>query len=473
VSSGDKASVRPRERPLDAPGEEAVTGTRGEDAPVAGTDLLERGLEPQHLRRARQQVRRHQGAPGLEGRTVDDLGAYLQTHGPTSRAALGAGTDAPQPVRRTAIPKAGGGTRHVGIPTGLDRFIAHALRPVLQEEWDPTGSERSDGVRPPRRAPQAVGQAQADSRDGDTWLVEIDLEKFFDRVNHDGLLRRVRRRVQDRRVVMRIHRFLNAGVLTREGRVEPTAEGTPQGGPRSPRLAHLRRDELDTALEKRGPRVARAATEANIDVRSRQAGARVMARVTRVLERKLRLTVNAAKRAVDRPWNRPFLGFTCTRRQPHRRQVREKALKACQATGRAMTGRTRGRTIRPIGQEWRQLMRGWRAFVGVAEVHAPRRDLDQGIRRRRRSDHWTPWGRRRDRERRTRGGGRPLAWHTVKSAHGPWRLRQRPALASARPQRSFATLGLPSLIRACPVHLIRRTAGDVTRLSGGVGGGRP
>jgi hypothetical protein len=180
-------------------------------------------------------------------------------------------------------------------------------------------------------------------------------------------------------------------------------------------------------------------------VRSRQAGERVLASVTRVLERQLRLQVNEAKSAVDRPWNRTFLGFTCTTRHSNRRNVSEKALKAFQAKVRAITGRTRGRTIRQIVQELRQLRRGWRAFFGVAEGRSPRRDLDQWIRRRLRSDHWKPWGRRGYRELRQRGVGRQLAWNTVKSAHGPWRLSQSPALAMARPPRYFAALGLPSL----------------------------
>jgi RNA-directed DNA polymerase len=217
------------------------------------------------------------------------------------------------------------------------------------------------------------------------------------------------------------------------------------GSIRSPLLATLLLDEFDQELEKRGHRFARYADDANIYVRSRQAGERVMARVTRFLERKLRLKVNEAKSAVDRPWNRTFLGFTFTRRQPNRRQVSEKALQAFTAKVRELTGRTRGRTIRQIVQELRQLMRGWRAFFGFAEVRSPLRDRDKWLRRRLRSDHWKPWGRKRYRELRTRGVGRQLAWNTVKSAHGPWRLSQSPALAIALSQRYFATLGLPSL----------------------------
>jgi RNA-directed DNA polymerase len=316
---------------------------------------------------------------------------------------------------------------------------------VVQEEWDPTCSERSDGFRPQHRAHQAVGQAQAYIREGYTWVVDIALERFFDQVNHDVLRSRVRRRVTDRRVLTLIHRFLKAGVLTLEGSVAPTAAGTPPGGPLSPLLANLRLDEFDQELEKRGHRFARYADAANIYVRSRQAGERVMASVRRVLERKLRLQVNAAKSAVDRPWNRTFLGFTFTRRQPNRRQVSEKALKAFNAKVRELTGRTRGRTIRQIVKELRQLMLGWRAFFGFAEVRSPLRDLDKWIRRRLRSYHWKPWGRKRYRELRERGVGRQLAWNTVTSAHGPWRLSQSPALAIALAQRYFATRGLPSL----------------------------
>ncbi len=334
----------------------------------------------------------------------------------------------------------------MGIPTVLDRFIEQALLQVLQEEWDSTFSERSYGFRPQRSAHQAVGQAQAYIQDGYMWVVDIDLEKCFDRVNHDVLMSRVRRRVQDRQVATLIHRFLKAGVLTLEGSVEPTVEGTPQGGPLSPLLANLLLDELDKELEKRGHRFARYAADANIYVRSRQAGERVMASVTRLLERTLRLKVNEAKSAVDRLWKRKFLGFTFTPRRPNRRKVSEKALKAFKAKVRELTGRTRGRTIRQIVTELRQLMLGWRAFFGFAEVRSPLRDLDKWIRRRLRSYHWKPWGRRRYRELRTRGVGRQLAWNTVKSAHGPWRLSQRPALAIALPQRYFAALGLPSLI---------------------------
>ena len=366
VSSAGQASVRPLERPLDDPGDAAVTGTREGDPSVAGTDLLERVLDPQHLRRALHQVRRPPGAPGIDGMTVDDLGADVTIPWPTIRAAWLGGTYAPQPVRRTAIPPSGGGTRTLGLPPVLDRCSEPARVHVLPAAWAPPGSAGSSGFRPPRSAPQAVGPAQASSRAGDPGVVDRDREPCFARVTHDVVMRRVRRRVKDRRVVRRSHRCRNAGGLTLERGVEPTAEGPPPGGPLSPRLATRRRAARAKALETRGPRCARSADAAHLSVRSRPAGARGMARVRRVLERTLRLQVHAAKSAVARPWNRQGLGGTFTRRQPNRRQVRAKALPACQAQGRALTGRTRGRTIRPSVPALRQLILGGRAFFGVA-----------------------------------------------------------------------------------------------------------
>jgi RNA-directed DNA polymerase len=405
VSSGGTASVRPRELPLDDPGDEAATGRRGEGAPVEGTALLARVLAAGTLRRALHQVRRHPGAPGIEGLTGGALGDYLKTPWPTIRAVWREGTYAPPPVRRTVIPQAGGGTRTWGSPTVLARFIAHARLQVLQEAWAPTCSERRYGVRPQRKAHQAVEHAQVDRRKGDTWVVDSDREQCVDRVPHDVLMSRVRRRAQDRRVVTLLHRFLNAGVVPLEGSVAPTAEGTPPGGPLSPLLATRLLDAFAKALEKRGHRFVRYADEANLAGRSRQAGERVMARGTRFLTRQLRLTVKATKSAVDRPWNRTCLGCTLTKRPSNRWKVSEQALQAFNAQVRAITGRTRGRTIRQIGPERRPLLRGWRAFFGCAEVRSPRRDLDKWARRRLRSDHWPPWGRRGD-----TGRGEGAAW---------------------------------------------------------------
>jgi len=450
MSSRGTASVRQLTLPLgcEVHGGETAAGARGEDAPVEGRDLLARVLDPDNLQRALRQVRRNKGAPGIDGMSVDQLVTHLKIHWPTIRASLVDGTYTPQPVRRVAIPKPGGGTRNLGVPVVLDRFIEQPLLQVLQADWDSTFSERSYGFRPKRSAHQAVAQAQAYIRQGHTWVVDLDLEKFFDRVNHDVLMHRVRKRVTDRRVVTLIHRFLKAGVFTLEGMVEPTGEGTPQGGPLSPLLANLLLDDLDRDLEKRGHRFVRYADDGNIYVRSRQAGERVMASVTRFLQRRLRLQVNEAKSAVDRPWNRRFLGFTFTRTRPNRRKVSEKALKTFQAKVREVTSRTRGRTTRQIVAELRSTILGWKAYFGFTEVPSPLRDLDKWIRRRLRSYHWKQWGRRGYRELRKRGVSRALAWNTCKSAHGPWRLSQSPALVIALPWRYFAALGLPSLVEA-------------------------
>ena len=450
MSSRGRASDRQLTLPLGRTvhGDEPGAGTRREDAPVEGRDLLARVLDPDNLQRALRQVRRNKGAPGIDGMSVDQLVEHLKTHWPTIRASLVDGTYTPQPVRRVAIPKPGGGTRNLGVPVVLDRFVEQALLQVLQADWDPTFSEGSYGFRPKRSAHQAVAQAQAYIRQGHTWVVDIDLEKFFGRVNHDVLMHRVRARLRDRRVVTLIHRFLKAGVFTLEGMVEPTGEGTPQGGPLSPLLANLLLDDLDRELEKRGHRFIRYADDGNVYVRSRQAGERVMASVTRFLQRRLRLQVNEAKSAVDRPWNRRFLGFTFTRTRPNRRKVSGKALKTFQAKVREVTSRTRGRTTRQIVAELRSTILGWRAYFGFTEVPSPLRDLDKWIRRRLRSYHWKQWGRRGYRELRKRGVSRDLAWNTCKSAHGPWRLSQSPALVIALPWRYFAALGLPSLVEA-------------------------
>ena len=441
------ASVRQLKLPLGYAGDETVAGTGGGDAPVEGSDLMERVLEGDNLRRALRQVRRNKGAPGIDGMTVDDLVPHIKAHWSEIRASLLEGTYAPQLVRRVEIPKGGGrGIRQLGIPVVLDRFIEQALMQVLQAEWDPTFSASSFGFRPGRRAHQAVLQAQSYIQAGYTWVVDIDLEKFFDRVNHDVLLSRVRARVSDRRVVALIHRFLRAGVLTLDGVVEATLEGTPQGSPLSPLLANLLLDELDKELERRGHRFVRYADDGNIYVRSRQAGERVLASITRFLERRLHLQVNAAKSAVDRPWERQFLGFTFTSGRRIRRKVSAKALAAFQAKVGALTSRTRGRAIGQIVHELRSYLLGWRGYYGFSEVPTPLRELDKWIRRRLRSYHWKQWGRRGYRELRQRGVSARLAWNTAKSAHGPWRLSRSPALAIALPARYFAALGLPNLV---------------------------
>jgi RNA-directed DNA polymerase len=268
----------------------------------------------------------------------------------------------------------------------------------------------------------------------------------FDRVNHDQLMSLVRERITDRRVVPRIARDLKAGALT-DGGLEATVEGTPQGGPLSPLLATLLLAGLDQELEGRGHRFVRDADDCHMYVRSVRAGQRVLVRVTRCLERRLKLRANAAKRAVDRPWRRTFLGFTCTGPRPNRRRVSEKALEAFTHEVRRRTYRTRGVSLGQVASDLRRYLEGWYAYGGLAEAQSGFKELDSWIRRRLRCYQWKPWGRRRYRELRRRGVSRDLAWNTVKSAHGPWRVSHSPALAIALPGGSFDGLGVPRLHR--------------------------
>jgi RNA-directed DNA polymerase len=407
---------------------------------------MERVVERCNLVRALARVQANGGSPGIDGMTVEELSGYLQQPWPTLRASLLAGTYRPSPVKRVEIPKPGGGVRKLGIPTVLDRFLQQALLQVLQPEWDKTFSEGSYGFRPGRSAHQAIARAQAYLEGGYSWVVDLDLEKFFDRVHQDKLMSLVKERVTDRRVLQLIDRYLKAGALTGDG-FEATTEGTPQGGPLSPLLANLLLDGLDKELERRGHRFVRDADDSNISVRSRRAGQRVLASVTRFLERRLKRTVHAAKSAVDRPWRRTFLGFTCTGRRPHRRRVSNKALQAFKQEVRQRTSRTRGVSLPRVAHELRQYLEGWYAAFRFAEAQSMFKELDSWVRRRLRCYVWKQWGRRQYRELRKRGVSQDLAWNTCKSAHGPWRLSRSPALAIALPGHAFDRLGVPRLYR--------------------------
>jgi RNA-directed DNA polymerase len=425
---------------------EASVGASGKDTPVGAEHVMERVVERGNLLAALRRVKRNGGSPGIDGMTVEELSGYLREQWPQIREALLAGTYRPQPVKRVEIPKSGGGVRKLGIPTGLDRFIQQALLQALQPEWDHTFSDGSYGFRPGRSAHQAIAQAQRYLGEGYSWVVDLDLEKFFDRVNHDKLMSLVKQRIAGRRVLQLIDRYLKAGALTDEG-LEATLEGTPPGGPLSPLLANLLLDGLDKELERRGHRFVRYADDCNIDVKSARAGQRVLASVTRFLARRLKLAVNAVKSAVDRPWRRTFLGFTFTGQRPNRRRVSEKALKACKQEVRWLTSRTRGVALARVVGDLRQYLSGWYAYFGFTEAPSSFKELDSWIRRRLRCYRWQQWGRRRYRELRRRGVSRDLAWNTVKSAHGPWRISRSPALAIALPGSYFDGLGRPRLHR--------------------------
>src|SRR5215831_18321031 len=407
---------------------------------------MEAIVERENLKKVLAQVQRNKGAPGIDGMSFEDLAPYLKEHWPTIRAQLLDGSYKPQPVRRVEIPKATGGTRPLGIPTVLDRFIQQAVMQVLQAEWDRTFSEHSFGFRPKRSAHQGVARAQEYIACGHDVVVDLDLEKFFDRVNHDILMGLVAKRVTDKRILRLIRSFLTAGVLE-GGLVSPTEEGTPQGGPLSPLLSNLMLDVLDKELEKRGHRFVRYADDCNIYVRSQRAGERVMAGIEKFLAKRLKLKVNKAKSAVARPSVRKFLGFSFTSERKPRRRIAPQALDRFKAKVRELTRRTRGASPAQIVKELSVYLRGWRGYFGFCQTPSVLRELDKWTRRRLRAIVWKQWkrGRTRYAELRRCGVGRDLAASTAGSPCGPWRISHSPALTTALPIVYFGSLGLPSV----------------------------
>ena len=411
-------------------------------SPVEDEQIMEKVVDRDNLLTALRNVKRNGGSPGIDGMTVEELPECLKRKWPKIRRQLMSGTYVPLPVRRVEIPKPGGGIRQLGIPTVLDRFIQQALLQVLQQEWDATFSEFSYGFRPKRSAHQAIKQSQRYLEQGYRWVVDMDLEKFFDRVNHDKLMSEVQKRVSDRRVNTLILGFLRSGI-EHEGKLLITEMGTPQGGPLSPLLANLMLDNLDRELERRGHRFVRYADDCNIYIKSKRAGSRVLRSISLFLSSHLKLSVNEAKSAVDRPWKRQFLGFTLSSRL--NRRISSKAIKRFKSRIREITRRVRGRRIEVIVMELRRFMLGWQAYFNFTEVRYILKELDSWIKRRLRCYLWKQWGRRGYRELLKRGVSRDLAWNTAKSAHGPWRLSRSPGLAFALPAKYFARLGLPRL----------------------------
>ena len=453
-------------------GTEASTARASLERPAAAGPSMEAVVERENLKKALAQVKRNKGAAGVDGMTVGDLPAYLKEHWLTIRAQLLDGTCKPQPVRRVEIPKASGGTRLLGIPTVLDRFIQQAVMQVLQADWDGTFSETSFGFRPKHSAHQAVERAQAYIASGYAVVVDIDLEKFFDRVNHDILMGLVAKRVADKRILKLIRGLLTAGAME-GGLVSPTEEGTPQGGPLSPLLSNLMLDVLDKELEKRGHRFVRYADDCNIYVRSQRAGERVMAGIEKFLAKRLKLKVNKAKSAVAKPSVRKFLGFSYTGGREPRRRIAPQAIARFKSRVRELTRRTRGRSLVQIVKELSVYLIGWRGYFGLCQTPSVLRALEEWTRRRLRAVAWKQWkhGPARFAELRRRGVGRDLAAQTAGSPRGPWRLASSPALTIAMPIAFFGSLGLPSLAAREPHNLPNRRIR--TRTYGGVGGEEP
>src|ERR1700675_3486081 len=347
---------------------ESFSARHAPENPASTNQLMEEVCGRENLKRALQKVKANKGSPGIDGMTVEELPGYLQQHWPAIREQLLSGTYTPKPMRRVEIAKPdGGGVRKLGIPTTLDRFVQQAVLQVLQRQWDPTFSEHSYGFRPGRSAHQAVAQAQKNIAEGYSWVVDLDLEKFFDRVNHDKLMGQIAKRVEDKRLRKLIRAFLNAGVME-NGLVSPSVEGTPQGGPLSPLLSNLVLEELDRELEYRGHRFVRYADDCNIYVRSERAGQRVMESITRFITQKLKLKVNEAKSAVARPQERKFLGFSFTAGPNIRRAIAPKSLERFKQRIREITRRAKGASMKTIMEELAPYMRGWRGYFGFCQT---------------------------------------------------------------------------------------------------------
>jgi RNA-directed DNA polymerase len=428
---------------------ESLLVARDVESPAQTNRLMEEVCERDNLKEALRRVKANKGSAGIDRMTVDQLADYLKQHWSVIREQLLRGAYEPKPVQRVEIPKPDGGVRKLGIPTVLDRLIQQAVMQVLQRRWDRTFSEGSYGFRPGRSAHQAVAQAQKYVAEGYGWCVDLDLEKFFDRVNHDKLMGQIAKRVADKRLLKLIRVFLNAGVME-NGLVSPSVEGTPQGGPLSPLLSNLVLDELDRELERRGLRFVRYADDCNIYVRSERAGQRVMESITRFITQKLKLKVNEAKSAVARPQERKFLGFSFTRGPEVKRVIAPKALERFKRRIREITRRAKSVSIRATMAELVPYLRGWRGYFGFCETPEVLLGLIRWVRLRLRAALWRQWKTpRRRRAALLELGVRPrLASNTASSGLGPWYLAYAKALSVGLSNAYFQSLGLPSFVDA-------------------------
>ena len=403
---------------------------------------MEQVADRANLNAAWRRVRQNGGAPGIDGITVEAFPEHLRARAETLRQQLLDGSYRPSALRRVTIPKPQGGERQLGIPTVQDRLVQQALLQVLQPILDPKFHAHSYGFRPNKSAHQAVAAAQAYIREGYDWVV--DLEAFFDHVNHDRLMSRLGERMADKRVRWIVRRFLQAGVLE-NGVCTPTREGTPQGGPLSPLLANLVLDELDQELDRRGLRFVRYADDCNVYVRSERAAQRAFENLTAFIETTLKLKVNRAKSAVARPWERKLLGFSFTSGQHPKRRIAPKALEKVKDRIRGLTGKTH-RSFQTVMGELRQFVLGWLGYFRFCETPSVLQRLASWTRRRLRCLIWQQWkgSARRFDELVRRGANREEAAKLVGSSDGPWHLSRTPLLSQLFPRTWFLAHGLPS-----------------------------
>lgn len=422
-----------------------------------GERVWERIWERSNLLAALKRVETNKGAPGIDGMTVKELRPFLRGQWLDIRKRLDEGTYQPSPVRRVEIPKPDGGVRLLGIPTVVDRFIQQAVAQVLTELFEPRFSEHSYGFRPRRRAQDAVRAAQAYIREGYDWVVDVDLEKYFDRVNHDKLMARVARVIKDKRVLKLIRAYLESGVMV-NGVVMETEEGTPQGGPLSPLLANIMLDDLDKELEKRGHRFVRYADDCNIYVKSPRAGERVMASVRRFLEQRLKLKVNEQKSKVDRPAKLKILGFRLFKRNGKVEiGVARRALERCYDWLRHLTRRTRSGQLEEVLKEINEYLRGWIGYFRLADTPSVFQELDEWLRRRLRQLLWKRWKKPKARQRNLVALGVPprTAREATGSGKGTWRLSASPPVQQALSNAYWRGQGLMSVTER--YHQLRRT----------------
>jgi len=408
-------------------------------------ELMEEVVAPTNIARAMKRVIANQGSPGIDGMTVGELPEHWRRNEGRLREQLLAGAYKPTAVRRVMIPKPDGGERELGIPTVEDRLVQQAILQVLGPRYDAGFSTHSHGFRLGRSAHGAVLEAQSYIQEGYDWVVDVDLERFFDRVNHDVLMGRLAKKIEDKRMLKILRSFLNAGVML-NGVVMEHEEGTPQGGPLSPLLANVLLDEIDKLLESRGHRFVRYADDCNVYVQSQRAGERVMATMRKDLA-KLRLRINEAKSAVDRPWKRRFLGFTFTRERASRRRVSPRAVDKAKDRIRKLTNRNRGASMSTVVQDLTRYLRGWLQYFGICQVPRARRDLDEWIRARLRLLQVKQWKRGTTAYPRlvAMGANERAATHTAQVLRRWWHAAHSPGITQAMTLRYFDRLGLPRL----------------------------